>query len=194
MRGAEEVGGGTWEGQRMSGLSAWSMSWGKLFGGAVFPWYCGLICLGVMVWYGLKVPQSELRLPVWHQVATLLIGAILAQATSLTVALVLLRKVQFRRRLTVTMAQIAGIQAAKRTADLIPLCHSLALCHVAVSFRVKRNQIEIECVAETAAQTGVEMEALTGASVAALTLYDMCKAVDKAMRIEGMHVVAKVKK
>jgi len=106
---AEEVGGGTWEGQRMSGLSAWSMTWGKLFGGAVFPWYCGLICLGVMVWYGLKMPQSELRLPVWHQVATLLISAILAQATSLTVALVLLRKVQFRRRLTVTMAQIAGL-------------------------------------------------------------------------------------
>lgn len=93
-----------------------------------------------------------------------------------------------------TVAQIAGIQAAKRTADLIPLCHSLALCHVAVSFRVKRNQIEIKCVAETASQTGVEMEALTGASVAALALYDMCKAVDKAMRIEGMHVVAKVKK
>lgn len=93
-----------------------------------------------------------------------------------------------------TVAQIAGIQAAKRTADLIPLCHSLALCHVAVSFRVKRNQIEVECVAETAAQTGVEMEALTGASVAALTLYDMCKAVDKAMRIEGVHVVKKVKK
>ncbi|HWA51177.1 MAG TPA: hypothetical protein VG742_23110 [Dongiaceae bacterium] len=106
---AEEIGGGTWEGQRMSGLSAWSMMWGKLFGGAIFPWYCGLICLGVMVWYGLKAPPADLRLPVWHQVATLLVGAILAQATSLTVALVLLRKVQFRRRLTVTMAQIAGL-------------------------------------------------------------------------------------
>ncbi len=106
---AEEIGGGTWEGQRMSGLTAWSMTWGKLFGGAIFPWYCGLICVGVMVWYGLKVPPSELRLPVWHQVAILLVTAILAQATSLTVALVLLRKVQFRRRLTVTMAQIAGL-------------------------------------------------------------------------------------
>ena len=108
---AEEVGGGTWEGQRMSGLSAWSMMWGKLFGGAIFPWYCGLICLAVMVWYGLQVAPGELRLPVWHQVATLLISGILAQATSLTVALVLLRKVQFRRRLTVTMAQIAGLLA-----------------------------------------------------------------------------------
>ena len=92
-----------------------------------------------------------------------------------------------------TVAQVAGIQAAKRTAELIPLCHPLALCHVAVSFHVKRDRLEIECVAETAAQTGVEMEALTGVSVAALTLYDMCKAVDKTMRIEGMRVVEKVK-
>lgn len=93
-----------------------------------------------------------------------------------------------------TVAQIAGLQAAKRTADLIPLCHPLALSHVAVSFRVKRDRIEIECVAETSARTGVEMEALTGASVAALTLYDMCKAVDKAMRIEGVRVVEKTKR
>ena len=92
-----------------------------------------------------------------------------------------------------TVAQIAGIQAAKRTAELIPLCHPLALCHVAVEFQVKRDRVEIECRAETTAQTGVEMEALTGASVAALTLYDMCKAVDKTMRIEGVCVVEKVK-
>lgn len=92
-----------------------------------------------------------------------------------------------------TVAQIAGIQAAKRTAELIPLCHPLALCHVSVSFRVKRDRVEVECVSETSAQTGVEMEALTGASVAALTLYDMCKAVDKTMRIEGVHVTRKVK-
>ena len=92
-----------------------------------------------------------------------------------------------------TVAQIAGIQAAKRTADLIPLCHPLALCHVAVSFQVKRDRVLVECVAETSAQTGVEMEALTGASVAALTLYDMCKAVDKTMRVEGVRVLAKVK-
>lgn len=92
-----------------------------------------------------------------------------------------------------TVAQIAGIQAAKRTAELIPLCHPLALCHVGVSFGVKRDRVEVECVAETSAQTGVEMEALTGASVAALTLYDMCKAVDKTMRIEGVRVLKKVK-
>lgn len=92
-----------------------------------------------------------------------------------------------------TVAQIAGIQAAKRTSDLIPLCHPLALCHVEVNFKIKSNAVEILCAAETSAPTGVEMEALTGASVAALTLYDMCKAVDKKMRIEGVYVVEKVK-
>jgi cyclic pyranopterin phosphate synthase len=92
-----------------------------------------------------------------------------------------------------TVAQIAGIQAAKRTSELIPLCHPLALCHVDVSFKVRRNAIEISCTAETSSQTGVEMEALTGVSVAALTLYDMCKAVDKTMRIEAVRVVEKVK-
>ena len=91
-------------------------------------------------------------------------------------------------------ARIAGIMAAKKTSELIPLCHPLALCHVAVSFRVRRTAIEIECVAETTSQTGVEMEALTGLSVAALTLYDMCKAVDKTMRIEGVRVTEKTKR
>ncbi len=91
------------------------------------------------------------------------------------------------------VAQIAGIQAAKRTAELIPLCHPVGLHHVAVSFRVGRLAIEIVCTAETCAATGVEMEALTGVSVAALTLYDMCKAVDKTMRIEGIRVVQKTK-
>ena len=92
-----------------------------------------------------------------------------------------------------TVAQIAGIQGAKRTAELIPLCHPLPLCHVAVSFQLKRDRVEVECIAETVAQTGVEMEALTGAGVAALTLYDMCKAVDKTMRIEGLVLLEKTK-
>ena len=92
-----------------------------------------------------------------------------------------------------TVAQIAGIQAAKRTGELIPLCHPLALNHVAINFKVRRSAIEIFCAAETSAQTGVEMEALTGVSVAALTLYDMCKAVDKTMRIENIRVVQKIK-
>ena len=92
-----------------------------------------------------------------------------------------------------TVAQVAGLQGAKKTADLIPLCHPLALCHAEISFRVKPDRIEVTCTVETLAQTGVEMEALTGASVAALTLYDMCKAVDKTMRIECIRVVKKVK-
>ena len=92
-----------------------------------------------------------------------------------------------------TVAQIAGIQAAKRAGELIPLCHPLGLDHVEISFRVRRDAIEITCAAETRARTGVEMEALTGVSVAALTLYDMCKAVDKTMRLEGIRVVEKVK-
>ncbi len=92
-----------------------------------------------------------------------------------------------------TVAQVAGIQAAKRTSELIPLCHPLGLNHVEVTFKVRASSIDIICVAQTSAQTGVEMEALTGVAVAALTLYDMCKAVDKMMRIEGIRVVKKVK-
>lgn len=91
------------------------------------------------------------------------------------------------------VARVAAIQAVKRTAELIPLCHPLPLTHITVDFRVKRDRVEIECAVETTAQTGVEMEALTGVSVAALTLYDMCKAVDKTMRIEGIHVREKIK-
>lgn len=93
-----------------------------------------------------------------------------------------------------TVAQIAGIQAAKRTSGLIPLCHPLALNHVEVNFKIVRDGIEIVCTAETSSQTGVEMEALTGVSIAALTLFDMCKAVDKTMRIENVRVVEKIKK
>jgi cyclic pyranopterin phosphate synthase len=92
-----------------------------------------------------------------------------------------------------TVAQIAGIQAAKRTSELIPLCHPLGLSCVAVTFKVRAAAIDIFCAVETSAQTGVEMEALTGVCVAALTLYDMCKAVDKAMQIEGVRLVEKVK-
>src|SRR5438067_9028622 len=83
-----------------------------------------------------------------------------------------------------TTAQLAGIMAAKRTADLIPLCHPLPLTHVDVSLSAGDGVIEIVAAAETTAQTGVEMEALTAASVAALTVYDMAKAVVKTMRFE----------
>ncbi len=92
------------------------------------------------------------------------------------------------------VARIAGIQAAKRTADLIPLCHPLPLHHVALEFSVFDDRIAITCETITEARTGVEMEALTGVSVAALTLYDMMKAVDKAMVISGLEVTRKEKK
>ena len=80
-----------------------------------------------------------------------------------------------------TTAQVAGIMAAKRTSELIPLCHPLPLTHVEVDTRVLADGVEIVASAETTAQTGVEMEALTAASVAALTIYDMAKAVDRTM-------------
>ncbi len=92
-----------------------------------------------------------------------------------------------------TVARIAAIQGAKATAQLIPLCHSLALTHVGVDFEVSEEAIAIRCEVSTKAQTGVEMEALTGVSIAALTLYDMMKAVDKTMRIEAITVVSKIK-
>ena len=81
-------------------------------------------------------------------------------------------------------ARLAGIMAAKRTSELIPLCHPLPLTHVAVELEVGEGSVEIVASAETQAQTGVEMEALVAATVAALTVYDMAKAVDKTMRFE----------
>ena len=90
-------------------------------------------------------------------------------------------------------AQVAGIMAAKRTSELIPLCHPLPLSHVEVTLVVRDESVEIVSVVETTAQTGVEMEALTSASVAALTVYDMAKAVDKQMRIAEVVLVEKTK-
>ena len=92
-----------------------------------------------------------------------------------------------------TVARLAGIQAAKRTGELIPLCHPLPLTVVEVDLTVDGDGVAIEAAAETVARTGVEMEALTAAAVAALTIYDMAKAVDKAMRIEGIELVSKTK-
>jgi cyclic pyranopterin phosphate synthase len=89
-------------------------------------------------------------------------------------------------------AQLAGIMAAKRTSELIPLCHPLSLTHIEVSLEVVGSTVEILATAETTAQTGVEMEALTAASVAALTVYDMAKAIDKQMTFE-VSLVEKVK-
>jgi cyclic pyranopterin phosphate synthase len=92
------------------------------------------------------------------------------------------------------VARIAAIQAAKRTADLIPLCHALPLTRDAVQFSLVAADapaVEIEVVAETVARTGVEMEALTAAAVGLLTIYDMCKAADRAMRIEDVRLLEK---
>jgi cyclic pyranopterin phosphate synthase len=92
-------------------------------------------------------------------------------------------------------ARLAGILAAKKTGELIPLCHPLPLTHCEVAFEIPRirDRIVITAAAKIAAQTGVEMEALTAVSVAALTIYDMCKAVDKAMRITEVKLVSKTK-
>jgi cyclic pyranopterin phosphate synthase len=90
-------------------------------------------------------------------------------------------------------AQLAGIMAAKRTAELIPLCHPLPLSHVDVRVALVERRVEIDAFVETTAQTGVEMEALTAVAVAALTVYDMAKAVDKAMTISGIELVEKQK-
>jgi len=92
-----------------------------------------------------------------------------------------------------TTAQLAGIMAAKRTSELIPLCHPLPLSHVEVTLEVRDDRVEIMAVAETTAQTGVEMEALTAAAVAGLTVYDMAKAIDKAMVIGEIALVEKTK-
>jgi cyclic pyranopterin phosphate synthase len=91
------------------------------------------------------------------------------------------------------VARIAGIQAAKRTAELIPLCHPLPLTLVEVVLTVDDDGVAIEAAAETVAQTGVEMEALSAVAVAALTVYDMAKAIDKEMRIDGIELVSKTK-
>ena len=91
------------------------------------------------------------------------------------------------------VARIAGIQAAKKTADLIPLCHQLPLSKVEIDFEIGETAIQIRCLAKTEAKTGVEMEALTGVSVAALTIYDMCKAIDQKMAIREIVLETKTK-
>jgi cyclic pyranopterin monophosphate synthase len=90
-------------------------------------------------------------------------------------------------------ARIAGIQAAKQTAHLIPLCHTLPLGEVNIDIGTSTDGAEVKCTAQTVAQTGVEMEALVGATIALLTIYDMCKAVDKEMQIDDVRLIEKTK-
>jgi cyclic pyranopterin phosphate synthase len=103
----------------------------------------------------------------------------------------LIRSGQAKKGDVLGVARLAGIMAAKRTADLIPLCHPLPIAAVALDLAPTATGVDIEATVRTTGRTGVEMEALTAASVAALTVYDMCKAVDRGMRIDGLRVVHK---
>ena len=116
-------------------------------------------------------------------------GRIVMQAETLA----LIQQGKHRKGDVLAVARIAGIMATKRTADLVPMCHPLALTHVAVEFEVDADANAIECTvsAETTGQTGVEMEALTGVQVTLLTIYDMCKAVDRGMVISDVRLLQK---
>ena len=101
------------------------------------------------------------------------------------------RKHAFAKGDVLTVAQLAGIMGSKRTSDLIPLCHPLPLSNSKVELAVEGNTIHALCTVKTCGKTGVEMEALTGVSVALLTIYDMCKSMDKSMEISGIRLLRK---
>jgi cyclic pyranopterin phosphate synthase len=128
--------------------------------------------------------------PPMHRVAVARGEIRLTKAT-----LQLIERHQIAKGNVLATARLAGILAAKRTGDLIPLCHPLPISHCEVEFEIPkaRNRIVITASARITAQTGVEMEALTAVSVAALTIYDMCKAVDKRMQITGIKLLSKTK-
>ena len=105
----------------------------------------------------------------------------------------LISKDQIAKGNVFATARLAGIQAAKQTAHLIPLCHTIPLSDVKIEIVTARDGAEVVCTARTVAQTGVEMEALTGVAVALLTIYDMCKAVDKRMQIADVRLIKKTK-
>ncbi|PYJ30781.1 MAG: cyclic pyranopterin monophosphate synthase MoaC [Verrucomicrobia bacterium] len=106
----------------------------------------------------------------------------------------LIKKDQIAKGNVFATARIAGIQAAKQTANLIPLCHALPLGEVKIDIATSNEGAEVKCVAQTGAQTGVEMEALVGVNLALLTIYDMCKAVDKEMQIYEVRLIEKTKR
>jgi cyclic pyranopterin phosphate synthase len=106
-------------------------------------------------------------------------------------ALAAVRRLKNPKGNPLEVARIAGIQAAKRTSDLVPLCHPVFLSEIRVECRIRKAGIEIESSAATKGETGVEMEALTAASVAALTIYDMCKALDRSMEIGEIYLLEK---
>lgn len=106
-------------------------------------------------------------------------------------ALEAVRKRAFAKGDVLTVAQLAGIMGSKRTSDLIPLCHPLPLSNSKVEMNIEGNSIRALCTVKTCGKTGVEMEALTGVSVALLTIYDMCKSMDKGMEISGIRLLKK---
>jgi len=118
-------------------------------------------------------------------------GEILLQSATLD----LIEKEAVAKGNVLAVARVAGILAVKKTGDLIPLCHPLPVSHCEINFDIPqtRDRIMITASAKIAAQTGVEMEALTAVSIAALTIYDMCKAVDKQMRITEIRLLSKTK-
>ena len=105
----------------------------------------------------------------------------------------LIKENQIKKGDVLTVAKIAGIQAAKKTSDLIPLCHPLTLNKIDVRLKITEKTIDVQSEVKCIGRTGVEMEALTAVSVALLTIYDMCKAVDKDMRIGDIKLLEKVK-
>jgi cyclic pyranopterin phosphate synthase len=105
----------------------------------------------------------------------------------------LIRQNQLKKGDVLTVAQIAGIQGAKRTGELIPLCHPLQLWKIDVKCTLQKEGVEVECTTLCIGKTGVEMEALTGVNIALLTVYDMCKAVDQQMVIENIRLISKTK-
>jgi cyclic pyranopterin phosphate synthase len=105
----------------------------------------------------------------------------------------LIREGLLKKGDALAVARVAGISAAKRTAELIPLCHNIRIDHVSVDLDLQEDGVHIETAAVCTESTGIEMEALTAAAVAALTLYDMCKAVDRKMKIVDIHLLEKTK-
>ncbi len=104
-----------------------------------------------------------------------------------------IRKQLIKKGDVLTVAKIAGITGGKQTSDLIPLCHNIEIDQISVDFTINENHIVIKSSSLCTDKTGIEMEALTAISIAALTIYDMCKAVDKGMRITDIHLIEKTK-
>ena len=124
--------------------------------------------------------------PVTERTATARVRVVMLPATAS-----LIRSGGAKKGDVLGVARIAGIMAAKRTAELIPLCHPLPISALSLELTVAENTVEIAATVRTTGQTGVEMEAMTAASVAALTVYDMCKSVDRGMRIEALRLTHK---